>query len=103
MTAVKTRGLLKLPEYQWWYNAIQKGDVHTIKDALTTSSKEQKDKLLNGKFVDTKEDPCEITIRKNSDNFIFEVTAPLTLALTYSAPKEVILVSRKHMHIKIDI
>ena len=42
MTAAKTRGLLILPEYQWWYNAIQKGDVFTIKDALTRLSKNRR-------------------------------------------------------------
>ena len=93
MAAFKARGLLTLPEYQWWYNAIQQGDVDTIKEVLVKSSKEQRDTLLNGKFVNTKHDRCEIKIRKNSDNCIFEVTAPLTLALTYSAPKEVISVS----------
>ena len=55
---------------------IQQGDVDTIKDVLSKSSKEQKDTLLNGKFVNTKHDRCEIKIRNNSDNCIFEVTAP---------------------------
>ena len=93
MAAFKARGLLTLPEYHWWYNVIQQGDVDTIKDVLSKSSKEQKDTLLNGKFVNTKYDRCEIKIRNNSDNCIFEVTVPFTLALTYSAPKEVISVS----------
>ena len=92
ITTVKTRGTLQLPEYQWWYNAIQQGDVDTIKDALTTSSKEQKDKLLNGKFVADKHTKCKIKSRKKSNHYVFEVTAPVTLALTYSAPKQVISV-----------
>ena len=67
MAAFKARGLLTLPEYHWWYNVIQQGDVDTIKDVLSKSSKEQKDTLLNGKFVNTKHDRCEIKIRNNSD------------------------------------
>ena len=95
ITTVKTRDILQLPDYQWWYNAIQQGDVDTIKDALTSSPRELTDKLLNGKFVTDKHAKCKIKSRKKSNQYVFEVTAPLTLALTYSAPKEVISVSKR--------
>ena len=95
ITTVNTRAILQLPKYQWWYNAIQEGDVDTIKNALTKSSAEQMDKLLNGKFVTDKEEKCKIKSRKKSNHYVFEVTSPLTLALTYSAPKEVISVSKR--------
>ena len=98
ITTVNTRAILQLPKYQWWYNAIQEGDVGTIKHALTKSSEEQKYKLLNGKFFTDKEEKCKIKSRINSNHYVFEVTAPLTLALTYSAPKEVISVSKRTYH-----
>ena len=98
ITTVNTRAILQLPEYQWWYNEIKQGDVDTIKNALTKSSEEQKDRLLNGKFVTNKEEKCMIKSRKKSNHYVFEATAPLTLALTYSAPKEVISVSKQTYH-----
>ena len=93
ITTVKTRNILELPEHQWWFNAIQHGDVGAIKDALAKSSKEQRDKLLNGKFVPEKQEKCKIKSRKKCYRYVFEVTYPFTLALTYSAPKDVITVS----------
>ena len=83
MNNLKTRELLALPEFDWWYNALQLGDVKTITDTLSKSSAKERDKLLNGKSVNTKPETCGIRVRKEpKEQDLFEVTAPLSLALT---------------------
>ena len=93
VTSLGKRSFLLMPKYEWWYDAIPEGDIDSIKDTLNNSSKEQRHKLLNGKFVYNKVEKCDIIDWKSPDGPIFAVTAPLNLALAYCVSKDIILVS----------
>ncbi len=88
---------LALPEFQWWYKALQ-GDVDKVANTLyMASSREIKNRLVNGRFHRTQPETCRIPRREPREKTRgrFEATTPLTVALAFSAPPEMFSVRMK--------
>ncbi len=74
---------LPLPEYAWWYTTLVNGDVQTVQQQLSTSSRAATRHLVNGRFDTVKVSHHDLEDAPNFGFLCLQNLNPLTLATAY--------------------